>query len=65
MGDVMIIKEFEYLGYYVEIHEHPIYHDWEWVVKSLDKLSVIGASTHPYFSPADAENSAIIFINNQ
>jgi len=59
-----MIKNIEYGGYQIEIHEHPIYHDFEYVVKSLDGHEVKFTSTHPYEHPADAENSAMLAINN-
>jgi len=60
----MIIKEFEYGGYKIEIHEHPIYHDCEFVIKSLDGHEVKCTSTHPYEHSTDAEAAALIIINN-
>jgi len=60
----MIIKEIKYGGYNIEIHEHPIYHDFEFVVKTLDGHTVMGASIHTYEEPVDAESGAMILINN-
>jgi len=60
----MIIKSYECDSYNVEIHEHPIYHDFEFVVKSLDGHEVIGASTRPYEQCEDAENAAFLFIKS-
>lgn len=60
----MITKEFEYGGYVIEIHEHPIYHDFEFVIKTLDKHEVKTTSTHFYEHPMDAESAALIIINN-
>lgn len=59
----MIAKEYEYNGYLIEIHEHPIYHDFEFVIKSMEG-KVITASTHTYDFTEDAENAAQLTINN-
>lgn len=59
----MIIKEYEYNGYLLEIHEHPIYHDFEFVVKSSNGKFVKGTSTHTFLIAEDAENAAKILIN--
>jgi len=59
----MITKTFEYSGYDVELHEHPIYHDFEFVIKSKDG-QVVSASTHPYEHKDDAEKAAQLNINN-
>lgn len=34
----MIVEEYEYMGYKVEISEHPVYHDYEYVVKENNKI---------------------------
>lgn len=60
----MIIKEIEYGGYKIEIHEHPIYHDFEFVIKSNDGHEVKTTSTHPYEDSIDAEAAAYLIINN-
>jgi hypothetical protein len=60
----MIIKDFQYGGYLVEIHKHFIYHDFEYVIKTLDEHTVVGTSTHTYEDPIDAEASAMLLINN-
>ena len=60
----MMIKEIEYGGFKIEVHEHPIYHDFEYVVKSLDGHEVKGTSSHPYEHPTDAESAAMEQINN-
>ena len=57
----MIIKNYEYCGYTIELHEHPIYHDFEFVVK-LNGI-VKGASNHVYQNGYDAEMGAQILIN--
>jgi len=60
----MIKKEFEYCGFMIELHEHPIYHDFEFVIKSLDGHEVKTTSTYPYEHSDDAENAAKLIINN-
>jgi hypothetical protein len=54
----MITNEYEYYGHIIEIHEHPIYHDFEFVVKSLDKKTVITTSTLVFEHIDDAHKSA-------
>jgi len=34
----MIVEEYEFMGYKVEIHEHPIYHDFEYVIKKDNEV---------------------------
>ena len=34
----MIVEEYEYMGYKIEIHEHPIYHDFEYVIKKNNEV---------------------------
>jgi hypothetical protein len=58
----MIIKEYQYCGYTIELHEHPIYHDFEYVVKN-DKGQVEFASLHPYEHYVDAKATAELEIN--
>ena len=57
----MICKEYEYLSFTIEIHEHPIYHDFEYVVKKHSK--VIFASDRTYERALDAQLSAELIIN--
>jgi len=57
----MIVKEYEYEGYIIELHEHPIYKDYEFVIKSKDG-KVITASTHPYDYLQDADSTAKLTI---
>jgi hypothetical protein len=57
-------KEYEYCGYLIEIHEHPIYHDFEYVIKSKDGLNVITTSRHVFEHFDDAEKEAQIIIND-
>jgi len=59
----MIVKNFIYNDYNIEIHEHPIYHDFEFVVKTLDNLKVIGTSNRTFEYLVDAEHSAMLLIN--
>ena len=59
----MIEKEYQYRDYTIEIHEHPIYHDYEFVVKNDDGIVVI-ASTHTYENSTDAQGAAEIYTNN-
>lgn len=61
---MMIVKNYEYNEYIIEIHEHPIYHDFEFVVKSSDSTVVKGASNHAYEHMYDCEIAAQIFISN-
>lgn len=60
----MITRSYEHYGYLIEIHEHPIYHDFEFVIKDLTGIKVITASTHTYDYIEDAERDAQIIINN-
>ena len=59
----MIKKEYTYAGFLIEIHEHPIYHDFEYVVKN-NKGQVEFASTHTYEHYLDAQSSAELRINH-
>jgi hypothetical protein len=59
----MITKTFEYSGYDVELHEHPIYHDFEFVIKSKDG-KVFVASVKPFKEKDLAEQIAKETINN-
>ena len=56
--------KFEYNGYSVTITENPIYHDFEFVVKTLDEKKVIGTSSAFIKSHELAESAAKQFINN-
>jgi hypothetical protein len=64
MDNIMITKNYEYNGYFIEIHEHPIYHDFEYVIKTLDNKEVKATSTDLYNCEYDAEISAQLNINN-
>jgi hypothetical protein len=59
----MIVNLFAYEGYDVEIHEHPIYHDFEFVIKSKDG-KVFVASVRPFKEKDEAEKTAKLTINN-
>jgi hypothetical protein len=59
---VMLINEYEYRGHKIEIFQHPIYLDFEFVIKSIDG-KVISASTHPYKNVENAETTAELTIN--
>ena len=63
MDSIMIEKEYEYQGYTIEIHNHPIYHDYEFVVKNDDGI-VVMTSTHTYENSMDAEAAAEIYTGN-
>jgi len=60
----MIEKSYEYYGYLIEIHQHPIYHDFEFVIKTKDGSKVISTSNHFYDYFQDAENEAKLIVNN-
>lgn len=60
----MEIKKYIYNGHVIELHEHPIYHDFEYVVKTLDNQQIKGTSTIPYAYANDAEKAAQILINS-
>ena len=59
----MLIKEYEYNGYKIELFEHPIYHDFEFVVKTLDEKEAISTNKYFYECLEDAENAAQLNIN--
>lgn len=58
----MIIEEYNYSDHKIEIHEHPIYHDFEFVVKNNDG-KVVYASKNPYENLSEAKEFAEIKIN--
>ena len=60
----MTTKKIEYGGYIVEIDEHPIYHDYQFVIKTLDEKKVVGANVQLYEYVEDAEAAAFLIINN-
>jgi len=57
-------KKFEYCGYVIEITEHPIYHDFEFIIKTADEKTVVGTNTHFIDSYEAAEIEAKMFIND-
>jgi len=57
-------RKFEYCGYLVEISEDPIYHDFQFVVKTLDEHTVVGTNTHFLSSYEAAEIEARMLIND-
>jgi hypothetical protein len=57
----MIINEYNYKGYQIEIHENPIYHDFEYVVK--ENNNVLFANKRFFMYQDDAENTAELEIN--
>jgi hypothetical protein len=59
----MIEKSYEHYGYLIEIHQHPIYKDFEFVIKTLDSMKVVAASTQTYDYSEDAERDAQLMIN--
>lgn len=52
----MIINEYDYNEYKIEIHEHPIYHDFEFVVKQNNQVKF--TSTTPYKTEDEAHLAA-------
>jgi len=60
----MIVKSYEYKGYLIEIEEHPIYHDFQFVVKTLDQKEIKCTNICLYKNLLDAELSAQLNINN-
>jgi len=56
--------KFEYCGYLIQITENPIYHDFEFVVKTLDEKTIIGANSHFLESKDSAEIAARELIND-
>lgn len=64
MENVMNIKTYEYYGYLIEIHENPIYHDYQFVIKTVDGKEIIGINKQLYENETDAEDAAKILIND-
>ena len=50
-------------NYIIEVHQHPIYYDFEFVIKSMDG-KVIAASPQQYQVFEDAEVNAKMHIAN-
>ena len=59
----MIIKKYEYNNYIIELHEHSIYHDFEFVIKTKDG-HVLCASTHVYHDITEIEKEVKLTINS-
>ena len=59
----MLIKEFLYNGYKVELFEHPIYHDFEFVIKTKDG-HVLCTNTHVYHDINEMEKEVKLIINS-
>lgn len=57
----MIIDEYDYKSYHIEIHEDLEYHDWNFIVKQNE--SIIIDTSKVYFSIEDARNGAELAIN--
>lgn len=57
----MLVHEYNYKDYLVEIHQHPIYHDFEFVVKKDNKVVVVNTQFYRY--SYDAEKDAELEIN--
>jgi hypothetical protein len=55
-------KIIPFRNYLIEIHEHPIYHDFEFVIKD-NTGKVTGASMQQFSLADDAEISAKMKIN--
>lgn len=58
----MLKRDYEYCDHKIEIHENPIYHDFEFVIKSKDG-KVVCASNQYYEYIGDAEKAAQLIIN--
>lgn len=58
----MIINVYEYKGYNVEITENDLYHDFNYVIKTLSD-DIMYENKTPYFSPDDADNGAKLKID--
>jgi len=52
-----------YNRYVIEIHQHPIYHDFEFIIKQQNG-QVVTASIQQYEFFEDAEIAAKMIINN-
>jgi hypothetical protein len=57
-------SSFQYCGYSVTITEHPIYNDFQFVVKTLDEKTVVGTNSHFLESREAAEIAARQLIND-
>lgn len=54
----MLINTYEYSHYIIEIHQHPIYNDYEFVIKTVDGNEIKGTSTKPSLYEEDAHIAA-------
>ena len=54
----------QYKNHIIEIFEHPIYRDFEYVIKTLDG-KVLAASDHQYKMFEDAEVNAKMLVANR
>jgi hypothetical protein len=59
----MLIKSYEYNGYLIELSEHPIYHDFQFVVRTLNEKEIKATSINLYDNEYDAEIGAQLIIN--
>jgi len=60
----MTVKSYQYNGYLIEVDEHPIYHDFQFVVKTIDGKEVKSTNKCLYQNVLDAELAAQLNINN-
>ena len=60
----MTTKNYEYNGYLIEIDEHPIYHDFQFVIKTINGKEIKATNTYLYENEYDAEMAAQLTINN-
>jgi hypothetical protein len=60
----MNVKSYEYNGYLIEVNEHPIYHDFQFVVKTLDEKEIKSTNKCLYQNLLDAEFAAQLTIDN-
>ena len=58
------MKSYEYNGYLVEIHENPIYHDFQFVIKTLDGHEVKATNKQLYDNEIDAKSVAELTIDS-
>jgi hypothetical protein len=57
----MIFEEYNYKGFLVEVHQHPIYKDFEFVVKKDNVVKFTNLSFYDY--KEDAKRSAELEID--
>ena len=58
----MLVKEYKYCGYTIEIHKNEIYHDFEYVIKD-ENQEVKFASIHPYDEEDDVMKGAELKVH--